>query len=275
MKSYVFSLSYAERTKEKEFIKDILRRYDTNQLVGAGIYVSNNPYNFQLLLHLNFSIDTAEFENWLNENYPDKKRRFNYFHTDIFEAMPSKGYNIATFIDEDSVDEVIVSNSNHIFLFPEKSELNKIWDSDVLKEDFTIFLSHSSKDKPLVDVIFNKLQVHEIKAWYDKYEIQLGDSIVDKINEGLENSDLGIICISKNFLNSSTGWTKSELNYFIQRRMRSGKVDFICLNFDVEHSDLPPLVQEYRYIDMRENDSLDILIDTLKERIGRSRNMLQ
>lgn len=264
-REYLFSLSYSERTKEKDFIKEVLRKYDSQELIGAGIYVSNNPYNLQLLLHLNFEIDTNEFEDWLSVNYSDKKRKVNYFHSDIFLSMRSRGYNAVTFTDEEMVDLVIVKEANSIFVFPERKLMNSIWSTDILDDDFTVFLSHSSKDKEKVDIIFNELQVRGIRAWYDKYEIKPGDSVVDKINNGLENSDMGIICISENFLNSSTGWTKSELNYFIQRRMRSGAKDFICLNFDIKHEDLPPLVQDYRYIDMRSSNAFDLIVEFLEE----------
>ena len=37
-----------------------------------------------------------------------------------------------------------------------------------------VFLSHSSKDKKIVDDIFNKFQINEISAWSDKYQIEPG-----------------------------------------------------------------------------------------------------
>ena len=45
-------------------------------------------------------------------------------------------------------------------------------------------------------MIFNEFQKSQISAWYDKYEIEPGDSITEKINQGLDESDIGIICIS-------------------------------------------------------------------------------
>ncbi len=267
-KSYIFELSYAEREAEKIFIKKILNKFDITTLVGAAIFVNNNPYNLEMLLYLNFEKDAEKFDEWLNNNYSNKKRIYNYFHEDLLlESFRHKGYNIATFTDDTTVDGIITKENNEVFLFPDKESISSIWKSGVAKKKFMVFLSHSSKDKGIVDKIFNEVQKNEISAWYDKYEIQPGDSITDKINEGLEKSDIGIICVSKNFLNSSTGWTKSELNYFIQRRMRRNKNDFIIINFDVPHDELPPLVQDYRYIDMREKDSLVILMNILKKRI--------
>lgn len=263
-RGYIISLNYGERMKEKEFIKLVLKKYKHQQLVSAGIYVNNNPYNLQMLLYLNFSIDTSEFEKWMLANYPEKSKRFNYILGDILESISSKGYNIATFLDENTVDLTITKEANEIFLYPDREVLGSIWTSDILQNDLNVFLCHSSKDKDVIENIFYELQINGVKVWYDKYEIRPDDNIVAKINNGLNHCDLGIICISHNFLNFSTGWTKSELNDYMKKRMRLGKTNFICLNFDVNHEDLPPQVQEYRYIDLRDNTTISKLIETLK-----------
>ncbi len=272
-RGYIISLNYGERMKEKEFIKLVFRKYNRQQLVGAGIYVNNNPYNLQLLLYLNFSIDTSEFEQWMLSNYPEKSSRFNYFIGNIEDSISNRGYNIATLVDEDTVDLVITKEANGIFLYPDRELLSSGWTNNILQNDLKVFLSYSSHDKNIIDNFINDLQIHGINASYDKYEIRPSDSIVDKINNGLDNCDAGIICVSKNFMNFSTGWTKSELNHYIKKRVRSGKSDFICLNFDVNHEDLPPLVQEYRYIDLRDDAAKSILIDTLKGKSKRYKNL--
>ncbi len=265
--SYVFNLSYADRLDEKIFIKDILKNFDKDTLVGCGIFINNNPYGLELLLFASFAKDSSKFEDFLKARYPNKKRIFNYFLDDMIESFHSRGYNVATFIDKVDVDLIITEAANNFFLFPCKSKMNNTWKSYINeKKPPLVFLSHSSKDKSIVDKIFNELQKNEISAWYDKYEIDPGDSITEKINAGLDNSDIGIICISNNFLNSSTGWTKNELNYFIQRRMRIPDKQFIVINFDVPHDELPPLLQDYKYIDFKESDAISILIQTLKKK---------
>lgn len=268
-KSYLFSLNYENRMSEKEFIKEILKEFDDSELVGIGIYVNNNPYNLEMLLYLNFQKSEKRFEDWLNINYKNKRRLFNYFIDDILASAFTNGYNFATFIDEKDVDMTITNEANLIFLYPDKESMKSLWKTGIVEGNGTIFLSHSSKDKNVVDKIFNEIQKHNIRAWYDKYEIEPGDSITDKINDGLNNSDIGILCISRNFLNSE--WAKGELKYFIQRRMRSVKKDFICLNFDVPHDELPPLVQDYKYIDMKEDNAIDILIKTLKKSLSENK----
>lgn len=266
-KVYIFSLDYGNRLKEKKFIKDILKNFDRNSLTGCGIFVNNNPYGLELLLFLAFEKGMEEFEEFLQTNYNDKKKIFNYFLNDILNSFQQGGYNTATFIDETDVDSIIVEGVNELFLIPCSEELNKLWRSNLkMKRTLKVFLSHSSYDKKTVDTIFNEFQKSGISAWYDKYQIQPGDSITEKINEGLNESDIGIICISNYFLNSSSGWTKNELNYFIQKRMRNPNKIFIILNFDVPHDELPPLVQDYKYIDYTEDDSIKTLIEVLKKK---------
>ena len=42
---------------------------------------------------------------------------------------------------------------------------------------------------------------------------------------------------------------------------------FVIVNFDVPHDELPPLVQDYKYIDFGEVDAIEILVNTLKKRL--------
>ena len=70
-----------------------------------------------------------------------------------------------------------------------------------MHDNLKVFICHASEDKEsfvknFADNLFKK----GIDAWVDEYEIHFGDSIIEKVNEGLKNSDKGIIIFS----NSST-----------------------------------------------------------------------
>ena len=268
-KIYIFLVDYGRRSEEKEFIKEILNNFNKDTVVGCGVFVNNNPYCLELLLYVSVEKEIERFEVFLKEKYSNKKRVFNYFMNDIMRVFSQRGYNVATFSDEKMVDLIMTEDSNSIFLFPDRNILQKRWGDVSMKKVSRVFLSHSSKDKKMVDEIFNNFQINEIGAWYDKYQIEPGDSITEKINQGLDESDIGIICISNNFLNSSSGWTKSELNYFVQRRMRNPDKFFIIVNFDVPHDELPPLVQDYQYINFSEKGSMEMLVNSVKKRLDK------
>lgn len=198
-KIYIFSLDYGKRSDEKLFIKEILRNFDKDTVVGCGIFVNNNPYALELLLYVSIEKDVARFEEFLMQKYSNKKRVFNYFVDDIVEAFMQRGYNSITFLDESTVDLAMTDEQNSLFLFPSRQIVQEMWGGVSMKKDIRVFLSHSSKDKKVVDKIFNQFQINEIGAWYDKYQIEPGDSVTEKINQGLDESDIGIICISNNF----------------------------------------------------------------------------
>ena len=82
-KKYIFSLDYGNRMEEKEFIKAVLREFDSNTLVGCGIFVNNNPYCLELLFFASLEKDTDRFEDFMKKHFNDKQRVFNYFFDDI------------------------------------------------------------------------------------------------------------------------------------------------------------------------------------------------
>lgn len=79
-----------------------------------------------------------------------------------------------------------------------------------------VFICHSSEDKEIfVENFANNLFKKGIDAWFDEYEIRLGESIIEKVNEGLKNSNKGIIIFSKNLNESSFALT--EVNSLIYK----------------------------------------------------------
>lgn len=68
-----------------------------------------------------------------------------------------------------------------------------------------IFISHTSKDKAIVEPIALRLaQVFgQENVFYDSWSIQPGDGIIDKMNEGLTNCNFFFFFVSKNSLQSN------------------------------------------------------------------------
>lgn len=265
-KSFLIALDYGNREKEKMFVGDVLDKFDRDTLVGAMLYVNNNIYALSCHLFVNFEKDSEVFEEWLNINYPDKRRIYNLFSDDFMEAMSRRGCNGIGLLDSDMLEYQMPSGTNEIFLHPDRSIYNSIF-PPVLKEmtSYSVFLSHSSSDKPLINTFFNELQKSEIDAWFDRYEISPGDSITDRINDGLDKSKIGLLFLSKNFISGKSGWTMNEANYFFQKRMRKSDKKFIVINIDLEHDEMPPLLQDYLYLNYDDPDCISKVIDEVRK----------
>ncbi|MBS9383018.1 MAG: GUN4 domain-containing protein [Dolichospermum sp. BR01] len=79
-----------------------------------------------------------------------------------------------------------------------------------------IFLSHASEDKEtFVKELYKGLEEANYKVWYDEKEIYWGNHLKTKIKEGLDNSQYGIVVISKHYFSTHKEWTFQEFNHIL------------------------------------------------------------
>jgi len=98
--------------------------------------------------------------------------------------------------------------------------------------EFDVFISHASEDKEsFVEPLANALRRAELKVWYDRFELKLGDSLREKIDQGLANSRYGVVVLSKAFF--SKEWPKSELDALVTRQNSEGKKVILPIWHDV------------------------------------------
>lgn len=118
----------------------------------------------------------------------------------------------------------------------------------------SIFLSHTSSDKPFIEKLARDLKRLGVNVWFDKWEIQVGDSLTWKIEEGIrENEFLGIV-LSQESLNSE--WVKSELSAAWLKQMKTKKI--VVLPIMYKDCDLPLFLADRKYADFRENYSIGL-----------------
>ena len=131
-----------------------------------------------------------------------------------------------------------------------------------------VFISHTSKDHGFVLLLANKLKSDLIDVWIDDWELKVGDSIVQKINDGLERCDFLIIVFSENSIKSE--WVLRELNSTLMRQLTGKEVTILPILLEIEPEKLPPLFSDI-YAARFSTDSLveseyQKLIKPIKER---------
>ena len=80
-----------------------------------------------------------------------------------------------------------------------------------------LFISHASEDKDFVGPLTVALSSRGLEIWYDEYELQIGDRVRDKIDEGLVRSRYGLVVFSPTFFEKH--WPQYELDGLIARQM--------------------------------------------------------
>jgi small GTP-binding protein len=95
---------------------------------------------------------------------------------------------------------------------------------------FDVFLSHSSKDKPVVREIAKRLRSDGLRVWFDEWILKPGDHVQAKIEEGLEQSRVLVFCMSANAFGSD--WARLESYTFRFRDPLNKELRFIPLRLD-------------------------------------------
>lgn len=116
-----------------------------------------------------------------------------------------------------------------------------------------VFLSHSSTDKPIVEKIANYLVHKSINVWFDKWEIKYGDNIVQKISDGLSESDYLCLVVSNNSIKS--GWVLNEYSSVLSVFHKKGKPKIIPIL--IESCEIPALIIPLKYIDLRTSNKFE------------------
>lgn len=80
---------------------------------------------------------------------------------------------------------------------------------DMMKD---VFISHAFEDKKAyVHDLAKELDSLGVSVWYDSYELKPGDSMLSRINDGLQESHYGVVVLSEAFFNPEKKWTHREL----------------------------------------------------------------
>ncbi len=88
------------------------------------------------------------------------------------------------------------------------------------EKQYNFFISHASEDKDsFVSPLAEKLIEEGYRIWYDEMSLNVGDSLVENISNGIKKSTYGIVILSKNFFKKK--WTKKELNVLLNKEIIS------------------------------------------------------
>lgn len=140
-----------------------------------------------------------------------------------------------------------------------------------MKENFPfdVFLSHSSKDKAIVRTIANRLRSDGLKVWFDEWLLKPGDSIPAKIEEGLEQSRMLVLCMSANAFGSD--WAELEAYTFRFRDPLNRERRFIP--FRVDDSPIKGALAQLLYVDYRtrSEEAIGILLSACRGDFGEAK----
>lgn len=114
-----------------------------------------------------------------------------------------------------------------------------------------IFLSHTGADKPFVRQLRQDLLEHGVpRVWVDEAEIEVGDSLTAKIEEGMQETRyIGVVLSAKSI---DAPWVKRELDIALNREISSGEVVVLPLLY--EKCKIPIFLEGKLYADFTNSE---------------------
>ncbi len=134
--------------------------------------------------------------------------------------------------------------------------------------DYDLFISHASEDKEgFVRELVALLDARGLRVWFDEAELQVGDSLMQSIDNGLGRSRLGVVVLSRAFF--AKHWTRAELDALANREISGGNaVVVLPIWLDVGKEE----VQQYspmlaNKIALRSAEGVETIADKLERRV--------
>lgn len=134
----------------------------------------------------------------------------------------------------------------------------------------SVFISYNHKDKEFVDKLSLKLVYHNVKVWKDEWNISVGDSFIDKIQEALEKASY--ICVVFSHSSIKSEWVSREINAGLIREIEDKNLTILPIVID--DCKIPLLLRDKIYANFREDfdEGLKKLLVVLKKKYNLDNN---
>lgn len=110
-----------------------------------------------------------------------------------------------------------------------------------------IFISYSHANREFVDDLAGQLVREKVHVWLDRWELSLGDSLIDKVQSAVEGASALLVVLSKASVESE--WCKKELTAGLFRELDEKRV--VVMPILLEDCAMPMFLRDKFYADFR------------------------
>lgn len=126
----------------------------------------------------------------------------------------------------------------------------------------SVFISHRGVDQDAAERLATELRNRGHVVWLDTWQINVGDSIVERVNEGLSDSSYLVLCYSG--AGSTSSWMSREWMSTLARQLNGAQVRLLPVRLT---GDAPPaILADLKYADLVADWSsgVDALCDVVR-----------
>jgi hypothetical protein len=127
-----------------------------------------------------------------------------------------------------------------------------------------VFLSHSSGDRRFANRLASDLRAAGARVWIDEAEIKVGESLLGKIRQGIDEMDYVAVVLTPSSVSSE--WVKRELEIALNMEIERKRVTVLPLL--VQECELPSFLRTKKYADFRKSRRYRTALAALCKAIG-------
>lgn len=128
----------------------------------------------------------------------------------------------------------------------------------------SVFLSHNHKDKKFVRKLARDLEGHSVRYWLDEAEMKIGDSLIQKIREGIDTVDYFAVILSPNSVDAP--WVVNELDVAMNQQINGKSIKVLPIL--LSECELPGFLIGKLYADFKNESEYEDSFKKLINSVG-------
>ncbi len=134
-------------------------------------------------------------------------------------------------------------------------------------ENWDVFISYAREERNKVAYpLATKLRKLGLSVWFDEYELKLGHSISQGIDQGISGSKAGVLILSKSFF--AKKFTNHELRGIVQRHI-AGEMKILPIWLDITSEEVRRISSTLSDLKAANwNDGLDVIVEQILQSFG-------
>jgi hypothetical protein len=113
----------------------------------------------------------------------------------------------------------------------------------------SVFICHRGADQAAAERLARELRERGHDVWLDTWKIELGDSVIERINGGLWAASHLVLCCSA--ASSTSAWMDREWMSFLARQLEGAGVRVLPAR--LTGGELPAILADIKYADLFEH----------------------
>lgn len=131
--------------------------------------------------------------------------------------------------------------------------------------NLSVFLCHSSNDKPQVRELYKRLKLDQYAPWLDEESLIPGQNWRNEIPKAVRNADVVIVCLSRSSI-TKAGYVQKEIKYALDAADEQPEGIIFLIPLKLEECLVPEKLSKWHWVNYFEESGYSKLLNALKLR---------